>query len=231
MTDAEKAWIVASRKRNDTGGDNDPGLDQSTPRTDVSAPSVQTDSILEHAPPRLIDDTLEQEPTSAETSNRLCDICYDLPASVQLVCDHGLCKDCLERAVLLATKDQSMYPPRCCGIIPLELFQDVLSKDLVELFKLRKAEYITADRIYCPWDHCGSFIPADNIRGTTAICPQCKLWWCTTCSGHPHSGFCNVDRLGASAKKALRDARRENWRPCYSCHRLIERRDGCNHIM
>ncbi|KAL2438936.1 hypothetical protein ABEF95_015025 [Exophiala dermatitidis] len=147
---------------------------------------------------------------------------------IEAPCGHGYCKPCLQELFDLSTKDESLFPPRCCRQ-PLEL-QDVhifLTKEIKDRFERAKVEFSTADRTYCSDPSCSAFIPAAAYQGDVATCIDCGTRTCITCKAGAHTGDCPND---SALRETLALATASGWQRCYSCGRLIELDVGCNHM-
>ena len=160
-----------------------------------------------------------------------CFICLDskLPAElVVLNCLHGYCRDCTNDKFEVASNDPLSFPPCCCGeAIALNLFQPFLRPEVVDHFKRKEVEYNTKNPIYCHISKCHKLIPSDNIEADRATCLSCGEMTCTICKSGVHDGDCPDDpALGP----LMATATKEGWKVCPSCHRLIDRIAGCNHM-
>lgn len=163
---------------------------------------------------------------------QVCVICdeenhlYDV---LQAPCDHFYCRFCFHSLVEASTRDESLFPPRCClEVIPLSLAEGFLGKDLLELFEKKGVEYTTLDRTYCVNAACGEFIPLNCIRLGVATCPSCQQKTCSMCKNLPHIDSECPEDADEQSVDAL--AKAEKWARCSSCTRRIELVIGCNHI-
>lgn len=144
-------------------------------------------------------------------------------------CGHDYCKDCAKQIFVNATRDEALFPPRCCRqTIPLAAVDVFLTAEFIEHFLEKSVEFTTPDRIYCSWPTCSTFIPPSSINGEIAVCPKCEYWVCTMCKGPTHQGRdCPED---GALNNLVVTARRAGWQRCYQCHRFVELSLGCNHI-
>lgn len=148
---------------------------------------------------------------------------------VQSPCGHGLCKECLVEYFIRATKDETMFPPGCCGqVIPLELVRQYLGAALTRTVEEKSIEFESSDRTYCSRAQCSSFISSENIDGERATCQTCGTQTCTTCKNHVHDGDCPED---AADREILESGRQQGWQRCYRCRRLVQMASGCNHMV
>ncbi|EXJ95809.1 hypothetical protein A1O1_00933 [Capronia coronata CBS 617.96] len=147
---------------------------------------------------------------------------------IEAACGHGYCKPCLQELFDLSTKDESLFPPRCCRE-PLDLseVQIFLTKELKDKFERAKVEFSTVDKTYCSEATCSAFIPVDANAGDAVFCWECGTETCVTCKAGAHIGDCPDD---TALRETLALATASGWQRCLSCRRLIELEVGCNHM-
>ncbi|GKZ23922.1 hypothetical protein AbraIFM66951_009142 [Aspergillus brasiliensis] len=84
----------------------------------------------------------------AATETR-CSVCYESYFAhkvTQLKCKHTYCDNCLKDLFLRATKDSTLFPPRCCREpIHLESAQLLMSETEISEFKCAEIEFSTTD--------------------------------------------------------------------------------------
>ncbi|KAH8434458.1 BRcat and Rcat domain-containing protein [Aspergillus melleus] len=160
-----------------------------------------------------------------------CCVCLNdfLPhRTIRLECSDLYCDDCLRDLFLRATKDESLYPPRCCRVlIPLLLIQGHMSAEELTQFEAAAVEYNTTDRTYCSNMECCQFIPPSRITADRADCASCGFSTCTMCKNSFHQEDCAADSA-LQATLALADSK--GWQRCFSCRSLVELGIGCYHI-
>jgi hypothetical protein len=84
---------------------------------------------------------------------------------VTATCSHRYCADCAKKLFMRSTKDEELYPPRCCKQpIPLALVAKNLDAEEVAAFELASVEFTTQNRTYCSNVACGMFIAPDNVE-------------------------------------------------------------------
>ncbi|RPA83183.1 hypothetical protein BJ508DRAFT_201867, partial [Ascobolus immersus RN42] len=147
-------------------------------------------------------------------------------------CGDHYCQPCLRRMFLNATKEESLYPPRCCKVaIPAEevLKLGVLDGDEVREYRERAEEYATAKRVYCHNTKCGKFIPSSRIlrEKDTGSCLYCATLTCIHCGKKNHPGECPEDE---DLTKTLELGKLQKWKRCEKCKRMVDRKAGCEHM-
>lgn len=82
-------------------------------------------------------------------------------------CGDYYCKACISSLFDHATRDESLYPPRCCREpIPLPLASQFLDEELALRFERKAIEFDTLKRTYCHVAGCSAFISAEHIEAT-----------------------------------------------------------------
>jgi hypothetical protein len=153
---------------------------------------------------------------------------YLEPHTFPVPCRHRYCDDCLTTLFENSIKDESMYPPRCCGqIIPLHSVRTIIGPNLLAAVANKAAEFESTDRTYCANPSCHSFIPPDHIVRNISFCLKCAKLTCSICQGPGHLGGCPSD---PNAKLLLELAEKKPWQFCGICHSLVERKSGCDHM-
>ncbi|QDS77994.1 hypothetical protein FKW77_002216 [Venturia effusa] len=181
-------------------------------------------NTVEQCQDDLTDDLSTQQKCAA------CFYTFPSHAMAALPCDHEYCIDCLKRLFTDATKDQSMFPPRCCRRqIPLTLISSSLSERELKAFQEASVEFTTTNRLYCSNKSCGSFVPPSRYdrMSDRAECAHCGRSTCIHCKGVPHSGGCPED---AAMKVTFDLAKDEGWQQCQGCSSLVELTVGCYHM-
>ena len=147
---------------------------------------------------------------------------------IQVPCCHAYCMQCLQELVSLATKDESLFPPRCCKEhFEMDEVRIFLSKELRDQYALAKVEFAMRDRTYCSRPDCAAFIPPDSTQADKAKCLRCPTLTCGICKKEAHQSNCPDD---PALKEILDLARQSGWQRCSACQRLVELEFGCNHI-
>jgi hypothetical protein len=115
----------------------------------------------------------------------LCVVCRedDLFFDVTPVaCVHAYCRHCVQDLFRRSFKDESLFPPRCCGqpILPGSI-RFFLTAEIVEQYEEARVEFSDPDRAYCSLPTCSSYIRRENIVAGQATCPPCTTQSCSFC--------------------------------------------------
>ena len=157
------------------------------------------------------------------------------------ICEHVYCADCLKTLFTNATKDETLFPPRCCRQeFDIALVETYLSVEELNAFHEAAVEFTTENRVYCSRQRCGKFVPpsqykygdvihlrGQHIYGDIARCGNCKMRTCIYCKQRSHSGECTED---PAFKETLALAQAEGWQRCNRCSSLVELTIGCYHM-
>ncbi|KAI9767694.1 MAG: hypothetical protein M1840_005566 [Geoglossum simile] len=157
-----------------------------------------------------------------------CIACGDAKEGSHLMhagCSHSYCIGCTNELFEYATKDESLFPPRCCRIpIPLSDARPLLNSGLIERFERKSVELGTPNPTYCHSTACSEFIPPENIDGDRATCRICSQVTCTICKACAHDGDCPED---PALESLMAVVAKEGYQRCYQCKRLVELDTGC----
>jgi hypothetical protein len=163
-----------------------------------------------------------------------CIACTDRFPRIAMVtskCGHRYCADCAKSLFMRSTKDEDLYPPKCCKQpIPLALVAKHMDHDELATFQLASVEFATQRRVYCSNVACGKFIIPDNIDASIqrAMCSNCGTETCSLCTNGYHSGSDCPDDPAIRQTREL--ARSQGWQTCQACNRVVQLRSGCNHM-
>ncbi|KAF2229482.1 hypothetical protein EV356DRAFT_521044 [Viridothelium virens] len=162
----------------------------------------------------------------------ICDETFPTHETIELSCEpehHVYCNNCAAQLFEMATKDESLYPPRCCrNPIPLETVQKFLTPEATLNFLNKSVEFNTENRTYCCNPSCSTFIPQPDIQNNVAVCLECNTETCAFCKQESHQGEdCPQD---PEIRSVVRLAGDKGWKRCTSCRRMIELSIGCFHM-
>lgn len=144
-------------------------------------------------------------------------------------CGHSYCQNCVHDHFVAATKDEELYPPRCCGqVFAPGMALRILNYKELSAFAMKGTEFSCKERTYCAVPTCSTFIPPWHIEQERAQCPQCGNITHTKCKtiGDPDHD-CPSD---PDLQRVLELGNEEGWRRCSHCRMLVELHQGCNHI-
>lgn len=168
-----------------------------------------------------------------------CASCYEPLESpdalwMEMVCGHNYCYTCMEKFLRKALTD-GPFPPKCCGELnafhKVEQFRSTLPDDLRTKLDEKLEEVEASDRTYCSVPTCSTFIRPANISGNDGTCPSCGNVTCVACKAASHAGACPATAADAALGQLLQTAVAEGWKMCGNCHSMIERTEGCNHMV
>jgi hypothetical protein len=207
--------------------------------------STVTGTMAAHCVVDFSDDETEAGPSlnyaerQADTIKKFsmefhCIACTDRVPRANIVtaqCGHRYCADCMKSLFMRSTKDEGLYPPKCCKQpIPLALVARHMDADDLATFQLATVEFATQHRVYCSNLNCGIFIVPSNIKPglQRADCSACGTETCTICmNGYHQSRDCPDD---PSLRQTRELAESMGWQTCQACKRVVQLRSGCNHM-
>lgn len=146
-------------------------------------------------------------------------------------CNHYYCRTCLTDLVETCTRDESLFPLRCCN--QNFIVADILYRvgfSLARRFREKSREFSTPapHRVYCPSDLCSMFLGSSETIGGEVNCAECRTRVCTRCKGVAHPGKpCGEDTALLEVQKLAQD---EGWQKCPGCQVIIELAQGCFHM-
>ncbi|KAK1989244.1 IBR domain-containing protein [Colletotrichum cereale] len=145
-------------------------------------------------------------------------------------CDHDYCHDCIGELFEASLTGEFQFPPKCCGEpISTDMDHDAIPAELMKKVRDKAIELSTPNRTYCRQLTCSTFIPKENIKDDVATCPKCRATTCTLCKSAEHADYaCKKDE---ATRKLLKLAKKNSWKRCPTCRALVERYDGCLHMI
>jgi hypothetical protein len=158
-----------------------------------------------------------------------CTSCLEEHAREELVreCDHEYCNGCLQDGFKAAL--DSRAPFKCCKKALRIKDCMGLSAEFVTEYEEMMLELSTPNPMFCCNAQCAKFIPPRAIVGDIGKCGKCSTKTCRHCNRRTHPGtFCAEDKETEAVKNL---AKTKGWKTCPGCNHLIERRDGCLHMI
>ncbi|KAF9059396.1 hypothetical protein BDP27DRAFT_1238878 [Rhodocollybia butyracea] len=145
--------------------------------------------------------------------------------------------------ILISCDIQHMLPPRCCRrIITLSTGQslmealDDLNPALGAHWRAKAAELEVppSDRLYCPDPCCAAFLGSSTVSQFHQ-CPSCSERVCLICKER-HVGIVKCPSQLSLEKELIeitfrKLSRKKMWRSCPGCGVVVERVNGCRHIL
>ena len=173
--------------------------------------------------------------TTSPSTTDFCTVCEDpleRDKAWQTPCEHWYCLDCIETLVRTSTTDETLYPPRCCVVLPWVELKALVSEDIADNFEDKKKELDTPAerRVYCAEPVCSHFLGSQDALGVVASSPVCAAETCTSCRSASHAAPCPKENDEA-LQQTLKLARERGWQSCQRCKRIIDLLPfGCNHM-
>ncbi|KAG1727518.1 hypothetical protein EDB19DRAFT_1750159 [Suillus lakei] len=165
-----------------------------------------------------------------------CVICQDpiFGAEVRAPCGHFYDIGCITDLFQSATRDESLYPPRCCRQnIPLPQVRPHLTQTVLAEFNLKAQEFGTMKRVYCAAPTCSRFLGPlhEGFLSKVFTCPSptCTMTTCGKCRGR-YEGFTHFCTPDAETEQVLTLSRASGWARCPGCAQMIELNMGCFHM-
>ncbi|KAG1843282.1 hypothetical protein DFJ58DRAFT_45660 [Suillus subalutaceus] len=165
-----------------------------------------------------------------------CVICQDpiFGAEVRAPCGHFYDIDCITNLFQSATRDESLYPPRCCRQnIPLPQVRSHLTQEVLAEFTLKAQEFGTMKRVYCVAPACSRFLgplyEGFFTKVFTCPSPTCTTTTCGKCRGR-YEGYTHSCTTDAETEQVLTLSQASGWARCPGCAQMIELNMGCFHM-
>lgn len=116
-------------------------------------------------------------------NSSICVICLEAVDAIdryRAPCLHAFCLDCLDTLYKHASKDESLFPPRCCSEpVPSSGLALWLPSETRIAFLAAKKEFSTRQRVYC-WK-CSVFLGGDFAMKRNLLCGDCSEKTCSAC--------------------------------------------------
>lgn len=155
------------------------------------------------------------------SQTHICVVCRDPIEGLEIraPCGDYYDQDCIIDLFQHATRDESLFPPKCCNRpIYLAATRPYLPPALVATFLEKKIEFGTARRVYCAKQTCSRFLGPrhDDRRRHYFMCtaPGCETQTCGRCTrrvGKFHNCNTKSDR---HERAAVSLGRSQGWVRC-----------------
>ena len=212
------------------------------------------ESSAEAAVPDVVDSVADadvagsqaQDQASGAENTSPCKICFtnlDPAQFIYLNCGCIYCIECLNAHFRSGLANRASYPPTCCGpqAIDIAVVQGYLDDDNMIRYHSIQEEFSAGLPLYCASKDCGTTFIGDaapiDLQGyqTMVFCPGCALETCARCRELRAAHVDNEGVLECPDSLALANvkemAEEGNWCRCPGCRHLVEKIDGCDHMM
>ena len=164
----------------------------------------------------------------------LCYVCFEQSAeAIRLQCRCYYCHDCVRHFLRDILKDQSLFPWRCCGRdVARDIAAPALTEALSRDWDARQEQHLANQRLVpkCAWEGCGVVLQDHHTSINTGFCHVCRRSTCMICRSKEHVWLaCPLRKAEADEIAAM--ATRTGLQRCYQCRAIVERDEGCNHIV
>ncbi|QGI68882.1 hypothetical protein CEK27_012853 [Fusarium fujikuroi] len=241
MEPSHDAMSVSEEDETDDGNtiDDDPQVEAEAEEVETQAKGVQAAeaqledaqeerSANEHSGTAQV---ASLAPPELHVRTKECLYCSEeLPeeAVFEAPCSHAMCQPCLVRGIETAMRNESLFPPKCCGqAIPVNATNVFITAELLAEFEDNGEEFAIKKRTYCSDRTCSAFIPLSYIHAGIARCTRCGKRTCLDCLSEAHEGVCAADW---ESQGIARLAEENGWRQCEQCKNMVELTHGCFHI-
>lgn len=163
-----------------------------------------------------------------------CVACLNLVSdnrTLRAPCGDYYCKSCIVEFVNACTRDESVFPLRCCNqTIPHNSILPLLPTSLQSFLHSKRVELGVAatNRIYCPSQTCSAFLGSSEGAKGNITCHECSSVVCAMCKQTAHPDETCSENAATEEVRTL--ARAERWQTCPECHAIIELHQGCYHV-
>ncbi|KDQ60387.1 hypothetical protein JAAARDRAFT_32782 [Jaapia argillacea MUCL 33604] len=180
------------------------------------------------------------DPPHLRPTGNTCVACQDLiiGLDIRAPCGHFYDKTCAVTLFRSALKDETLFPPRCCGRkVPFAKVRPHMTSDDVSYFHIRRREVQTLKRVYCADPVCSRFLAAAytgtwRFRTKVHTCPNpsCDTRTCGRCKTAVSRKNKHVCALDKDHHEVIALGQHERWARCPGCQNMIELQDGCHHM-
>ncbi|KAJ7538665.1 hypothetical protein O6H91_11G058500 [Diphasiastrum complanatum] len=157
-------------------------------------------------------------------------------------CGHSFCRSCLVDQISSLIHHREGFPLACtyeeCGqpFLMADVEALLSNEQQEELQRASLSVFVVASRgsyKFCSTPDCPVVYRASS-SGQLFTCPACSVRLCTSCHVEYHEGLsCELYRTYRqdpdTSLQAWRDGK-EDVKDCPSCHCVIEKIEGCNHV-
>lgn len=175
-----------------------------------------------------------------------CKICFtnlEPQEFIYLNCGCLYCVECLNNHFRSGLANKASYPPICCDRLPIDVaaVQGFLDDENMIRYTMVQEEFAAGRPIFCANKECNVDFIGDAAQidlqsdQRMVICYSCALETCARCRELRYAHADNEGVLECPDSLALANvkeiAEEENWRRCPGCRFLVEKIDGCDHML
>ncbi|KDQ60386.1 hypothetical protein JAAARDRAFT_604869 [Jaapia argillacea MUCL 33604] len=176
-------------------------------------------------------------PAPLRRTGNNCVICQDpiVGVEVRSPCGHFYDKSCVLDLFEAATKDETLFPPRCCRQeISLAQVRPHMTATLSAVFDEKAKEFGTLKRVYCANPKCSRFLGEANESSWFGYkiygCPDCSTKTCSRCKTKTDPSVMHSCKVDDGNQEVLSLGQQQGWARCPGCHAMVELNLGCFHM-
>lgn len=178
----------------------------------------------------LLDSDSDAE-TESKTKGEPCIACAGGSGEKRrLPCGCNYCAPCLRRCIRSGLRNEESWPPRCHERLTEEDVRRTRRPGLLRLWRQMATEWDSpaSGRLYCSRPACAAFIPRAEGQTGEVRCGACGEGTCGGCRRSWHPGLpCGEEE----EEEQLMDMMDQyGYASCNNCRRIVDLREGCNHI-
>ena len=166
----------------------------------------------------------------------VCHVCTEpthKDLSVEVVCGHKYCSECLTHCFETATRTVNDFPPRCCDqTLSVYTHRNSLPDAVIKRYLEVTEERESRKDIHCATVTCERpIIKSYIIENDYGMCSTCLQLTCSRCEKleKDHSLEEDTRKCPRTGDEELLElATANNWKACPKCGTMVSRSEGCN---
>ena len=169
--------------------------------------------------------------TETEAEGEVCIACAGGAGEKRrLACECNYCAPCLRRCIRTGLRNEESWPPRCHERLTEQDIRWTRRPGLLRLWSQLAVEWDSPApaRVYCSRSECAASIPRAGGEAGEVRCGACGEGTCGGCRRPWHPGLPCAEE---EEEEELMDMMDEyGYASCNNCRRIVDLRDGCNHM-